>query len=263
MQAEKQAAVLDAIIKIARDAGDLILDVYKSDFEVRGKDDASPVTEADEKAEAIILQGLSTLGLQFPVIAEEAHAAGKIPQIADYFWLVDPLDGTREFIKRNGEFTVNIALIENGKPLLGVVLAPALNQLYAGSRDNGAFMEDKDAVRRNIRVRRPSASGLDVLASRSHGDTSALDELLQGRAVNSLINAGSSLKLCLIAAGQADFYPRQGRTMEWDIAAGDAVLRAAGGLVQVMDGMPLVYGKAGFENPHFVACGGEAFFDCG
>jgi len=260
MQAGEQATLLEALIKIARDAGDLIMDVYRSDFEVRGKNDASPVTAADEQAEALILQGLKALDWQFPIIAEEAHSAGDIPQIDNFFWLVDPLDGTREFVNRNGEFTVNIALIQDGNPLLGVVLAPALNQLYAGSRGNGAFMEDKDGVRREICVRKPSTGGLDVLASRSHGDTAALDQLLQGRQVKSLINAGSSLKLCLIAAGHADVYPRQGRTMEWDIAAGDAVLRAAGGLVQVMDGGPLVYGKAGFENPHFVASGGEPFF---
>lgn len=260
MQASDQAALLEAIIKIARDAGDLILEVYKSDFEVRGKDDASPVTAADEQAEALILKGLKSLSLQFPIIAEEAHAAGDIPQVDDCFWLVDPLDGTREFVNRNGEFTVNIALIEDGKPLLGVVLAPVLNQLYAGSRDNGAFMEGDDAVRRDIHVRKPSAAGLDVLASRSHGDAAALNQLLEGRKINSTIGAGSSLKLCLIAAGQADIYPRMGRTMEWDIAAGDAVLRAAGGLVQVFDGAPLGYGKPGFENPHFVACGAEAFF---
>ena len=183
MQASDQAALLEAIIKIARDAGDLILEVYKSDFEVRGKDDASPVTAADEQAEALILKGLRSLSLQFPIIAEEAHAAGDIPQVDDCFWLVDPLDGTREFVNRNGEFTVNIALIENGKPLLGVVLAPVLNQLYAGSRDNGAFMEGDDAVRRDIHVRKPSATGLDVLASRSHGDAAALTQLLEGRKI--------------------------------------------------------------------------------
>jgi len=259
MQASEQAAILDSIIQIAKDAGELILDVYKSDFEVRGKDDASPVTEADEKAEALILAGLRTLEQQFPVVAEEAHAAGDVPAIGDCFWLVDPLDGTREFIKRNGEFTVNIALIENGKSLLGVVLAPALGQLYAGSRDNGAFMEEA-AGRHPIQVRRVQAGGLDVVASRSHGDPSALAQVLQGRQVNSLVSAGSSLKLCLVAAGKADVYPRVGRTMEWDIAAGNAVLSAAGGQVQTLTGETLRYGKQGFENPDFVASGAPAFF---
>lgn len=259
MQASEQAAVVESIIQIAKDAGDLILEVYKSDFEVRGKDDASPVTEADEKAEALILAGLSRLKRQFPVVAEEAHAAGKTPEVADCFWLVDPLDGTREFVNRNGEFTVNIALIEHGQPLLGVVFAPALGQLYAGSRDNGAFMQDAHE-RRSVQVRVASSAGLDVVASRSHGDASALEQLLKGHKVKSLVSAGSSLKLCLLADGQADIYPRLGRTMEWDIAAGHAVLAAAGGQVQTLSGEPLMYGKYGFENPHFVASGGQAFF---
>lgn len=259
MQATEQAAILESIIQIAKDAGALILEVYKTDFEVRGKDDASPVTAADEKAEALILAGLHTLQRHFPVVAEEAHAAGQTPEIDDCFWLVDPLDGTREFVNRNGEFTVNIALIENGKPLLGVVLAPALNQLYAGSRDNGAFIEDAEG-RRGIQARSVPAQGLDVVASRSHGDASALDALLDGRQVNSLVSAGSSLKLCLVAAGKADIYPRLGRTMEWDIAAGNAVLSAAGGQVQTLTGEPLRYGKPGFENPHFVASGAQAFY---
>ncbi len=259
MQASEQATIVESIIQIAKDAGDLILEVYKSDFEVRGKEDASPVTEADEKAEALILAGLSKLQRQFPVVAEEAHAAGNVPKIDDCFWLVDPLDGTREFVNRNGEFTVNIALIENGKPLLGVVLAPALNQLYAGSRDNGAFIEDANG-RQSIEVRSVQENGLDVVASRSHGDAKALDQLLDGRQVNSLVSAGSSLKLCLVAAGKADIYPRLGRTMEWDIAAGNAVLSAAGGQVQTLAGEPLQYGKPGFENPHFVASGAQAFF---
>lgn len=259
MQASKQAAILDAIINIAQAAGELIMEVYKGDFEVRGKDDASPVTEADEKAEALILAGLDALDLGFPIVAEEAHAAGNVPEVQDCFWLVDPLDGTREFVNRNGEFTVNIALIENGRPMLGVVLAPALNQLYAGSRDNGAFIEDSQG-RRSINARQPPAEGLDVLASRSHGDASALQQLLAGRKVNSMIGAGSSLKLCLIAAGKADAYPRLGRTMEWDIAAGDAVLSAAGGQVQTLDGALLGYGKRGFENPDFVASGAQPFF---
>ncbi len=259
MQASEQAAILESIIPIAKDAGDLILEVYKSDFEVRGKDDASPVTEADEKAEALILGGLSRLQRQFPVVAEEAHAAGKTPEVADCFWLVDPLDGTKEFINRNGEFTVNIALIEHGEPLLGVVLAPALGQLYAGSRDNGAFVEDATG-RQLIEARGVPASGLDVLASRSHGDPNALERVLAGRQINSMVGAGSSLKICLIAAGKADAYPRLGRTMEWDTAAGDAVLRAAGGQIQTLDGRVLAYGKPGYENPDFVASGADAFF---
>lgn len=259
MQAHDQLTLLEALLPIARDAGTLIMQVYQSDFAVRGKADASPVTEADEKAEALILNGLAELPLQFPVVAEEASAAGKVPEIGDCFWLVDPLDGTREFINRNGEFTVNIALIEHGRPVLGVVLAPALDQLYAGCLAGGAYFEDA-AGRQPIQVREPFPDGLDILASRSHGDINALEQLLAGRTVRNIVNAGSSLKLCLIAAGKADAYPRQGRTMEWDIAAGHAVLAAAGGHVQTFDGGPLLYGKPDFENPHFVASGAQAFF---
>lgn len=254
-----QHQLLEALLPIARAAGERILEIYHSDFEVRGKADASPVTAADEQAEAIILKGLAGLPVSFPVVAEEACAAGVIPETGECFWLVDPLDGTREFINRNGEFTVNIALIEHGQPILGVVLAPALATLYAGSLAEGAFIEN-DKGRRAIRVRTPAPEGLDILASRSHGDVEALKQLLAGRKVRNIVNAGSSLKLCLIAAGEADVYPRQGRTMEWDIAAGHAVLAAAGGQVQTFDGAALRYGKPEFENPYFVASGAQAFF---
>lgn len=259
MHPDEQQRLLTALASLTRAAGDVIMDIYHSDFAVRGKDDASPVTDADERAEALILAGLAELEVDFPVVAEEATAAGNVPEVADYFWLVDPLDGTREFINRNGEFTVNIALIERGSPLLGVVYAPAINALYAGSRAGGAYVEDTEG-RRPIQVREPASDGLDVLASRSHGDDAALKQLLAERPIRSLINAGSSLKLCLLAAGQADIYPRQGRTMEWDIAAGHAVLAAAGGQIQTLDGGPLLYGKPAFENPHFVASGAQPFF---
>ncbi|MCK0509190.1 3'(2'),5'-bisphosphate nucleotidase CysQ [Aromatoleum anaerobium] len=246
--------LLETLVPLARRAGDVIMSVYATDFEIRGKDDASPVTEADERAEAVILAGLAALAPQIPVIAEEAVAAGCIPEIGERFWLVDPLDGTKEFIRRNGEFTVNIALIEAGQPVLGVVLAPALGRLYAGAVGAGAFVED-DRGRRPIRCRLPPDEGLTVVASRSHGDAAALDAFLAGRKVASRASAGSSLKLCLIAAGEADLYPRLGRTMEWDIAAGHAVLEAAGGRVSQIDGRPLHYGKPDFANPHFVASG--------
>lgn len=253
------ARLLESIAELAREAGAVILQVYATDFNVRGKDDASPVTEADERAEAVILAGLARLSPHIPVVAEEAVAAGKVPDIgaagAGSFWLVDPLDGTKEFISRNGEFTVNIALIEAGEPVLGVVFAPALGRLFAGSRGAGAYIEDA-AGRRPMACRRVPTAGLTVVASRSHGDAAALDAFLAGRTVAALTNAGSSLKLCLIAAAEADLYPRLGRTMEWDIAAGHAVLAAAGGSVRRVDnGAPLRYGKPIFENPHFVAAG--------
>ncbi|WP_425259614.1 3'(2'),5'-bisphosphate nucleotidase CysQ [Rubrivivax sp. RP6-9] len=244
--------LLQAVIDITRRAGELILQVYATDFAVRGKTDASPVTEADERAEALIVPALQMLAPEVPIVAEEAVAGGAAPEIGDWFWLVDPLDGTKEFISRNGEFTVNIALVHQGVPVLGVVLAPALGRLFAGVAGQGAFVEDV-AGRRPIRCRAVPAAGLTVVASRSHGDAAALDAYLAGRTVASLVNAGSSLKLCLVAAGEADLYPRLGRTMEWDIAAGHAVLAAAGGRVQTLQGEPLRYGKAGFDNPHFAA----------
>ncbi|WP_323004489.1 3'(2'),5'-bisphosphate nucleotidase CysQ [Denitromonas sp.] len=247
-------ALLDRLLPIVRDAGELIMTIYRSDFSVRGKADQSPVTEADERAEALILPALAALLPGTPIVAEEAVAAGKVPAVAERFWLVDPLDGTKEFISRNGEFTVNIALIENGAPTLGVVLAPALDRLFAGAVGHGAFVEDAGG-RHPIAVRAEPEAGLTVVASRSHGDASALDAFLAGRKVAELRGAGSSLKICLIAAGEADLYPRLGRTMEWDIAAGHAVLAAAGGQLTRIDGTPLRYGKPDFANPHFVAAG--------
>lgn len=251
---ENRLELLEKLLPVVRRAGAVIMDIYRTDFAVRGKQDASPVTEADERAEALILTALADLTPAIPVVAEEAVAAKRIPDVGERFWLVDPLDGTREFISRNGEFTVNIGLIERGVPVLGVVLAPALDRLFAGAVGAGAFAEDA-GVRRAIVVREPPAEGLTVVASRSHGDPAALETFLQGRRIAQLRNAGSSLKICLVAAGEADLYPRLGRTMEWDIAAGHAVLAAAGGRVTRVDGEPLTYGKPDFANPHFVAWG--------
>ncbi|MBR0568602.1 3'(2'),5'-bisphosphate nucleotidase CysQ [Azoarcus sp. L1K30] len=254
MTLSDRTGIVEQLIPLIRSAGELVMAVYDTDFAVRGKDDASPVTEADERAEALILPALRTLLPDLPVVAEEAAAAGDIPDVGRYFWLVDPLDGTKEFINRNGEFTVNIALIEDGAPILGVVFAPAIDRLFAGAVGSGAFVEDNSG-RRPIHARTPPEEGLTVVASRSHGDAGALDAFLAGRQVASMRNAGSSLKLCLVAAGEADLYPRLGRTMEWDIAAGHAVLSAAGGGVTTLDGKALSYGKPGFDNPHFVAHG--------
>lgn len=245
---------LDDIAEIARRAGAEILTIYATDFAVRGKADDSPVTEADERAEALIVPALQALTPDIPIVAEEAVAAGKMPEIGRQFWLVDPLDGTKEFIGRNGEFTVNMALVEDGVPVLGVVYAPALGRLFAGARGAGAWIEDQSG-HRPIRCRAVPEAGLTVVASRSHGDAEALETFLKGRKVASVVSAGSSLKLCLVAAGEADLYPRFGRTMEWDIAAGHAVLLAAGGRVTDLQGQPLRYGKRGMENPHFAAWG--------
>jgi len=252
------AALRGPLVALARRAAAEIMRIHESSFGVRTKADRTPVTEADEASERIVLAGLHELTPDVPAVAEEAVARGEVAWPATppgAFWLVDPLDGTKEFISRNGEFTVNIALIEAGEPVLGVVLAPALGALYAGGRGLGAYRDDASG-RRAIRCRAVPPEGLAVVASRSHGDERALDAFLAGRTVASRVNAGSSLKLCLLAEGRADLYPRLGRTMEWDIAAGHAVLAAAGGKVlRLDDGQPLRYGKAGFENPHFAAAG--------
>lgn len=242
------------MVHIARAAGELVLEVYATDFAVAGKDDRSPVTEADVRAERQIVAALKRIAPELPIVAEESVAAGRMPTVGSQFWLVDPLDGTKEFISRNGEFTVNIALVKDRKPVLGVVFAPALGQLFAGDVASGAWLETAEG-RHPIRCRPVPDAGLTVLGSRSHGDAAALDAFLSGMKVAAVVSAGSSLKLCRIAAGAADLYPRLGRTMEWDIGAGQAVLVAAGGSVRDLQGAALRYGKPGFENPHFVARG--------
>jgi len=246
---------LPQLIPIAHAAGKAIMQIYASAFDVRSKDDASPVTLADEQAEAIIIAGLRALTPDIPIVAEESVHSGVTPRVGDRFWLVDPLDGTREFIKRNGEFTVNIALIESGTPTIGVVFAPAHNELYAVEPGTAPFIEDHNG-RRPIACRTPPPEGLTVLTSRSADRCTAIESLLRNYTVAKRVQVGSSLKLCQIAAGAADFYPRIGRTMEWDIAAGQAILVAAGGRVTTLDGAPLTYGKPHFENPDLLACGG-------
>jgi 3'(2'), 5'-bisphosphate nucleotidase len=247
--------MLEEIIQLARAAGDEVLAVYAEEAEVRTKRDGSPVTEADERAEKVILAGLERLAPEVPVVAEESHDPDRDEPPEGSFWLVDPLDGTKEFLSRNGEFTVNIALIEDRAPVLGVVLAPAIGRLFAAD-SSGAVVEDQGG-RREIAARAVPAAGATLVSSRSHGDAEALERFSEGRRIAASITAGSSLKFCLIAAGEADLYPRFGRTMEWDTAAGDAVLRVAGGHVTDLDGRTLLYGKPGFENPHFLAVGRE------
>jgi len=246
--------LLDRVAKLARTAGEAILRIYASDFEVAAKADRSPVTEADGAAEKLIIAGLRQLPFGESIVAEESVSQAATPDPQSTFWLVDPLDGTKEFIGRNGEFTVNIALVERGRPILGVVLAPALDRLYAGARGLGAYAEQGGA-RRAIACRSAPAEGLTVAGSRSHGDMDELRRFLGERKIARTISAGSSLKFCMIAAGEADVYPRLGRTMEWDTAAGQAVLVAAGGEVTDVKGAELTYGKPGYENPHFVAWG--------
>ncbi len=250
--------LLPGVCDIALEAGAKIMEIYATDFEHRVKEDASPVTEADMAAEAIITPALTALAPTIPVVAEEAAAAGEAPSVGDGpFWLVDPLDGTKEFLNRNGEFTVNIGLIEGSQPVLGVVFAPALDTLFAGAKGVGATRKIGDTPARPIKVREEPADGLTIVASRRHGDPEVLDKFLSGRTLKETRNAGSSLKFCLVAAGEADLYPRFGRTMEWDTAAGHAVLSAAGGRVTTEDGAPLTYAKNEiFENPHFIGWGG-------
>jgi len=251
-----RTALLERVIPMARAAGEAILEVYATEFRVRAKLDTSPVTEADDRAEAVIRPALAALTPDLAVVSEEFAAQGNAPVVGERFWLVDPLDGTKEFIARNGEFTVNIALIEQRAPVLGVVLAPALDLLFAGVLEVGAYLE-KGGHRSPIACRRPPPEGLTVISSRSHGDAEALAVFLAGRRVASSTTAGSSLKFCRVAAGEADLYPRLGRTMEWDTAAGHAILVAAGGRITDLDGRDLQYGKLQFANPHFVAMGLE------
>ncbi|WP_436638850.1 3'(2'),5'-bisphosphate nucleotidase CysQ [Microbaculum sp. FT89] len=256
-------ALGDTLAMIALEAGGEILDVYGTDFAVEQKDNDSPVTEADRRAEAIILKRLAEIAPEVPVIAEEAASAGDIPETGARFFLVDPLDGTREFVNRRDEFTVNIALVENGEPVAGVVYAPALGMMAVadGPASGRTVMLGKgepiaSAAWQPIHTREVPAAGLIAVASRSHRDAET-DAFLESHDVKETRSAGSSLKFCLIARGEADVYPRFGRTMEWDTAAGHAVLRAAGGCVLTAEGEPLRYAKRerGYDNPAFIAWG--------
>jgi 3'(2'), 5'-bisphosphate nucleotidase len=255
--ADTPEGLLIALDGLAKRAGEAIMRFYRPEGqEGDRKADGSPVSEADRAAEAIILAGLRDLAPRYPIVAEEAMAAGDRPEIGGGpFWLVDPLDGTREFLSGHGEFTVNIALIDAGHPVAGVVHAPALGRTYRGAFGWGAWRGIEAEPRAAIRARFPPEDGLWVVSSRSHGDREALSEYLGSLKVAGERRVGSSLKLCVVAEGEADLYARFGPTMEWDIAAGHAVLLAAGGAVQTVDGRPLTYGKPGFENPHFVALG--------
>lgn len=255
-------ALAESLCALAIKAGAAAMAVYKSDFKSETKSDASLVTAADQRAEDIILAGLTAFAPGIPVLAEERASAGDIPDpLGARFFLVDPLDGTREFVNRTGEFTVNIALIEEGRPVYGVVYAPAINTLYCGGRSDAwkAAVSDEGALGQpqSIRARSAPAKGLVAVASRSHRSPET-DVYLESLNVSDFTAAGSSLKFCLLAEGKADLYPRFGRTMEWDTGAGQAVLEAAGGCVVTHpEGAPLLYGKKarGFDNPHFIARG--------
>jgi len=248
--------LLAEIVALADRAGAVIMEHYRGEVEVKIKADSSPVTAADEAGEAVILEGLSKLAPEIPVVAEEKVAAGDIPEVGDgRFWLVDPLDGTKEFISKNGEFTVNIALIDGEGPLMGVVLAPAREKAWWGWRGEGAWMRDPGGHVKQIQVRTAPKEGLTAVASRSHSDE-ATEKFLDEVGATERMSAGSSLKFCLVAEGRADIYPRFGPTMEWDVAAGHAVLLAAGGHVTTLDGQPFGYRKTDFRNVGFIARSG-------
>ena len=260
MQKDRDSVLLKEMERLALEAGAKAMTVYAGPFAIDAKGDASPVTEADRLGEEIILAGLGAVAPEIPVLAEEAASRGTIPALGHEFFLVDPLDGTKEFITKTGEFTVNIALVRGGEAILGVVYAPAMAKLYAGRKGKGAYLRrvGTGADPERIRARRRPADGLIAVASRSHRGPET-DEFLSTLTIADFAAAGSSLKFCLIAEGLADVYPRLGRTMEWDTGAGQAVLEAAGGRVMLPDGTaPLGYGKAaaGYRNGAFVAWGG-------
>jgi 3'(2'), 5'-bisphosphate nucleotidase len=255
---------LQTLVRIVRAAGEVVMRHYEAGCDARVKADRSPVTDADEEAEKLILAELSAAFPGVPVVAEEAAAAGHISKVGSRFFLVDPVDGTKEFVKRGGEFTVNIGEIVDGQPVSGVVLAPAIGRLFVGAAGEGAFElsggwsvgeRQSDQIKvRAIAARAPASDGLVAVSSRSHPDAKT-DELLKTLPIKGHTNAGSSLKFCLVAAGEADIYPRAGQTMEWDTAAGHAVLRAAGGKVTNWDGTPFLYRKPDFRNGPFIARG--------
>lgn len=259
------AALPDIAIAASLRAGAAMLPLYHAGTAVSHKTDGSPVTLADALAEKIITTALAEAAPDIPIIAEEAVSAGQVPATAGRFFLVDPLDGTREFLNRNGDFTVNIALIEGEAPVFGLVYAPAMNALYVGAPGGGAYAttvaEDGSLGTWTELSVRPAPWAIAVVASRSHL-TPETRAFVDRFVVESFVSRGSSLKFCEVARGSADLYPRLGRTMEWDIAAGDAILRAAGGMVTTLDAAPMRYGKrhqaddSDFANPHFVAWGG-------
>ncbi|AJY51385.1 3'(2'),5'-bisphosphate nucleotidase CysQ [Halomonas sp. KO116] len=249
--------LLNDVEQIARNAGSAIMKVYAREFSVEEKEDKSPLTEADKAAHKIIMRGLESLSLQLPILSEEDAEAFTGVDSDGRYWLVDPLDGTKEFIKRNGEFTVNIALIENGKPVLGVVTAPALDVAYVAAEGIGAFKIDADGQREAIQVAgQPDPQTIwRVVGSRSHPSPD-LAEWLEQLGEHEMLPMGSSLKLCLIAEGKADVYPRLGPTCLWDTGAAHAVVIQAGGRVETLESVPLSYATPSEKlNPYFIVWG--------
>ena len=252
---EDLRALVEVARRAARAASAVILDVYGTQFTVRKKDDASPVTEADERAERVIIAALAKEAPGIPVIAEELVAAEGAPPAPPRFWLVDPLDGTKEFIARNGEFSINIGLVEGDRPVLGVIHVPVANITFAGAGPGTATRQAGDAAPVAIAARPVPASGAVIVHSRSHSDSKKLAAYRATMPGALSKVSGSAVKFCLVAEGSADLYPRFGPTMEWDTCAGQAVLEAAGGEVVTPDGAPLRYAKPGFLNGDFIAKG--------
>ncbi|HUA76267.1 MAG TPA: 3'(2'),5'-bisphosphate nucleotidase CysQ [Acetobacteraceae bacterium] len=255
MKQKNDAELLALATELAGRAAAAILKIREEGFAVERKSDASPVTAADRAAEELIVAGLREEVPDIPVVAEEEVEAGRVTEAAPSFWLVDPLDGTREFAAGRDEFAVNVGLVRDGRPYLGAVALPATGEIYLGIVGTGAWRQDPAGKRQPIYVRTPPETGLDVMASRHYADDPRLAAFLKGRKIASVTNIGSAMKFCRLAEGKADLYPRLGRTMEWDTAAPQAVLEAAGGHVLTLEGTPLGYGKPGWENPPFICTG--------
>ena len=247
---------LDNLIEISSLAGSEILDVYNGNINVTLKDDLSPLTDADRKSNEVIVGKLNDLYPQIPILSEEGKKIEyKDRQKWNVFWLIDPLDGTKEFIKRNGEFTVNIALIENGIPIAGVVYAPTTDTFWYGAKDLGSFMKKNSLAPESISVRDVNSEAVKIVSSRSH-PSPKLQAYLNKFENHEIVNMGSSLKICLVADGSAHIYPRLGPTMEWDSGAGHAVLKYAGGfLTDTTTNEELVYNKENLLNPDFICYG--------
>lgn len=248
-----QESQIAAVLQIAEEAGAAILRVYNGDIEVTIKADDSPLTQADQASHQIIEKALQSLTPEWPVVSEESDASVKAQRTTfPIYWLVDPLDGTKEFIKRNGEFTVNIALIQNGEPVFGVVGVPVQNKTYWGGKEYGCQLKDDGELQQLSLANHVKPSVLRVVGSRSHISPETQDYLEQLGDCE-MVSVGSSLKFCLLAEGKADLYPRLGPTCEWDTAAAQAVLEGAGGTVKTLEGNPLSYSKEDILNPWFVA----------
>lgn len=251
--------VIEVIVTIAKDAGESILDIYDTDFSIEDKEDMSPLTAADKASHQMICDRLKEIYPYIPILSEEGRDISyEERKNWDLFWLVDPLDGTKEFIKRNGDFTVNIALIEKGYPVLGVIYVPVLDVMYVGTRDSGAYKIDERGNKVTIKANQEVKDRITMVESRSHPSKELeifINELEKTYKSIERIQKGSSLKLCAVAEGTADIYPRLGPTMEWDTAAGQAIVESAGGTVTTLDGARFRYNKPSLLNDYFIVTG--------